>query len=78
MTICANWVNCGNPKSKTNYNEFSISIFSCFGFFRNQPTFYKILNGETKGMYGWKLLDKEIRSEAEGGKGPSERSETST
>lgn len=44
----------------------------------NDSTFYKLLHGERLKMYGWKLVDKGIRSEAEGGKGPSERSETST
>lgn len=45
---------------------------------KNESTFYKVFHGERKGMYGWQLVDKEIRSEAEGGIGPSERSETST
>lgn len=45
---------------------------------KNQTTFYKVFHGERTGMYGWTLVDKGIRSEAEGGKGPSERSETST
>jgi hypothetical protein len=44
----------------------------------NETTFYKVFTGERKGLYGWQLVDKGIRSEAEGGEGPSERSETST
>jgi 5-methylcytosine-specific restriction endonuclease McrA len=47
------------------------------GKITNQTSFYKVLHGERKKMYGWQLVDKAIRSEAEGGKGPSERSETS-
>lgn len=45
---------------------------------QNSTTFYKVFHGERNGMYGWTLVDKGIRSEAEGGEGPSERSETST
>ena len=50
---------------------------------KNPPAFYKIFSGERKRMYGWELVNKGIRSEAEGGTGscgtpgPSERSETS-
>jgi len=44
----------------------------------NRTTFYKVFNSERPQMYGWKIIGKEIRSEAEGGLGPSERSETST
>lgn len=45
---------------------------------KNDSSFYKVLKGERSKLYGWKLVGKEIRSEAEGGEGPSERSETST
>lgn len=48
------------------------------GQITHESTFYKVLHNERPTMYGWKLVDKGIRSEAEGGKGPSERSETST
>jgi hypothetical protein len=44
----------------------------------NDSTFYKVFYKERSKMYGWKLVDMGIRSEAEGGEGPSERSETST
>lgn len=44
---------------------------------KNEPPFYKVLKGERPGIYGWKIVGKGIRSEAEGGRGPSERSETS-
>jgi hypothetical protein len=54
---------------------------------RNNTSFIKVFYGERKQMYGWRLVGKVIRSEAEGGmfsnisvadEGPSERSETST
>ncbi len=44
---------------------------------KEPAAFYKVLHGKRPKMYGWKLVDTAIRSEAEGGKGPSERSETS-
>ena len=43
----------------------------------NSSSFMKVFNKERKQLYGWELVGKVIRSEAEGGLGPSERSETS-
>ena len=57
-----------------------INQLECFvpGQIRQESAFYKVLHNERQKMYGWEVVDKGIRSEAEGGKGPSERSETST
>lgn len=79
------WVHEKHPSQRfiTNPSKSAIQIIDQLEKFvpdqiRNSASFYKILHGERTKMYGWKLVDKGIRSEAEGGQGPSERSETST
>jgi len=78
------WVHTEHPNKKfvTRPSNSAKEIIDQLEIFvpdkiKNPSSFYKVLHGERKQMYGWKLVDMGIRSEAEGGKGPSERSETS-